>query len=88
MGCIVHGVAKSRTRQSDFHFTSPRDFTGVEFEPGSTILQAESSPSEIVMDHSYPRFFWHLTGGGQPGCSSYWFAFSSSLFPRDIPLGC
>ena len=22
MGCIVHGVAKSRTRLSDFHFTS------------------------------------------------------------------
>ena len=24
MDCIVHGVAKSRTQQSDFHFTSKR----------------------------------------------------------------
>ena len=84
----VHGVAKSRTRQSDFHFTTPRDLPDVGFEPGSTILQAESSLSEIVMHHSYPRFFWHLPGGEQPGCSPHWFAFSSSLFPRDIPLGC
>jgi len=70
----VHGVAKSRTRQSDFHFTSPRDLPDVGFEPGSTILQAESSLSEIVMHYSYPRFFWHLPGGEQPGCSPHWFA--------------
>ena len=39
MDCIVHGVAKSWTRQSDFHFTSPRDLPDVGFEPGSPILQ-------------------------------------------------
>ena len=27
MDCIVHGVTKSRTRLSDFHFTSPKVFT-------------------------------------------------------------
>ena len=26
MGCIVHGVAKSRTRLSDFHFTNLLQF--------------------------------------------------------------
>ena len=27
MNCIVHGVAKSQTRLSDFHFTSLLNFT-------------------------------------------------------------
>ena len=30
--CIVHGVAKSRTRLRDFHFQTPKSDTGAKFQ--------------------------------------------------------
>ena len=41
MDYIVHGVAKSWTWLSDFHFSSPGDLPDPSIKPGSLVLQAD-----------------------------------------------
>ena len=54
MDCIVHGVAKSQTRLSDFHFTSIQGMHSVQFSR-SVVLDSFCDP----MDCSTPGFPVH-----------------------------
>ena len=74
MDCIAHGVSKSRTRLSDFHFTSLHFFTTSAAWEAWNILQEAGNPALS----SLSRLFRHCP---------YWILIACCI-AHPPPLGC
>ena len=77
MDCIVHGVAKSWTRLSDFHFASLLDFNLTER------LSRHFTSLNFVSEDSHLKHFPCLTLGGTCIAASYvvCFCYDSKTIP-------
>ena len=81
MDCIVHGVSKSRTRLSDFHFPGPSSgFSSVQNVPD--FHQGTAHPSRLCSNvHPQRAFLGLMNPCPTPSGWKFSYSFCASLLP-------
>ena len=70
MDCIVHGVTKSRTRLSDFHFLASQVVQMVKNLPAMQETQVQSLDREDPLENGmaiHSSFAWRIPWTEEPG---------------------